>query len=857
MKKILLPIVLTALSTVAFAQTDTVRAGRRGALPGNGPGGPGAAAAAKPAPKPYNTVITDKAITRRGLFKVHKLDDKFYFEIGDSILNRDILVVNRIAKAGAETRAVDGYAGDQIGENVIRFEKGPNNRIFMRKISYRAYSQDSTKAMYAAVQRSNIQAIAAAFNIAAYSPDNKGSVIDMTEYINSDNDIFYFSSAAAKSRLRIGSQISDRSYIESIRAFKTNIEIATVKTYSLGAAASPFGRGGAPAAPAAPGGGSTGSVTVELNTSLLILPKVPMAPRYFDARVGYFTTGYTDFDANPQGVKNVEMIARWRLEVKPEDMEKYKAGQLVEPKKQIVYYIDPATPKKWQPFLIAGVNDWAKAFESAGFKNAIVAKIAPTAAQDSTWSLDDASHSVIVYKPSETENASGPHISDPRSGEILETHINWFHNVMKLVHDWYMIQTAAVDPRARKMQFSDELMGDLIRFVSSHEVGHTLGLRHNYGSSSATPVEKLRDKKFVEANGHTASIMDYARFNYVAQPEDNIGKAGLYPRIGDYDHWAIKWGYGVLPNAKTQEAEETALNKMTIEALKNRRNWFGTETNPDDPHSQNEDLGDNAMKASDYGIMNLKRILVKLPEWTKEPNEDYGNLSNMYGQLTTQFSRYMGHVAKNIGGVYENPKSVEEAGVVYETTPAATQKEAMDFLDRQLFTTPMWLVDNGILSDIGSNGLTVVYRAQDAVLNRIATERTLNKLLVAEAKDGASAYKITDFFADMQGIIFRELKTNAPIDMYRRNLQKLYVDKLIDIVAPAPDPAASAAVAALGGRRGGGSLEQTDVLSVTKAQLRAIKALVDTAATGTTDAMSKYHLQDLSDRITAALDPKK
>ncbi len=862
MKKLFLPVLLTSIAVHVFAQgrpqqQDTT-GGRRAALPGGFAGG----ATARAVPRPYKSVITDKAVSRNGLFKTHKVDDHYYFEIGDSLLNREILVVNRIAKAGAEVRAADGYAGDIIGNSVITFEKGPNNRIFMRKISYATYSPDSTKAMYAAVQRSNIQAIAAAFNVAAYSPDAKGSVIDMTDYINQDNDIFYFSSPQAKTRMRLGNQLADRSYIENVRSFKNNIEISTVKTYSLGAAANPFGaRGGTPA-PAAGGGGNAGNgaVTVELNTSLVILPKVPMEARYFDPRVGYFTTGYTDFDINPQGIKNIELIARWRLEVKPEDMEKYKKGILVEPKKQIVYYIDPATPKKWQPYLIAGVNDWQKAFEAAGFKNAIVARVAPTTKEDSTWSLDDASHSVIVYKPSETENASGPHISDPRSGEILETHINWYHNVMKLVHDWYMIQTAAVDPRARKMEFSDELMGDLIRFVSSHEVGHTLGLRHNYGSSSATPVEKLRDKAWVEANGHTASIMDYARFNYVAQPEDNITKAGLYPRIGDYDKWAINWGYRVLPGVKGPKAEVPILNKMTVEALKDRRHWFGTETNPDDPHSQNEDLGDDAMKASDYGIKNLQRILVKLPEWTKEPNENYENLANMYNQLTTQFGRYMGHVAKNIGGIYENPKTVEETGFVYETTPAATQKEAMDFLDRQLFTTPIWLVNNDILNQIGSNGVNVIYRLQDPVLTRILSEHTLNKMLVAESKDKA-AYKITDFFSDMQNIVFRELKTNSPIDVYRRNLQKLYVDKLIDIVAPAPEPAAATvALPAGGGRRGGAGgtreLDQTDVVSVAKAQLRLINSQIKTALPGTADNMSNYHLQDLSERITAALNPK-
>ena len=849
MNKFLLTMAFAAVATGSFAQGRPDSTTRRAALPG---GFAGAAPQQRAQPRPYKSVITDKAVTRKGLFSTHKIDDKYYFEIGDSTLNREILVVSRIARAGADVRAADGYAGDQIGYTVIKFEKGPNNRIFMRKISYRAYSADSTKAMYQALQRSNIQAIAAAFNIAAFSPDSKGSVIDMTDYINGDNEVFFFSSPQSKQRIRLGTLIADRSYIENVRSFSNNVEISTVKTYGLLPAPSPFGaRGGAPT-PAAGGGAANGSVTVELNTSMVILPKVPMKGRYFDPRVGYFTSNYTDFDLNPQGVKDVQLIARWRLEPKAADMAKYKRGELVEPKKQIVYYIDPATPKKWVPYLIAGVNDWQKAFEKAGFKNAIVAKMAPTGKQDSTWSMEDASHSVIVYKPSETENASGPHISDPRSGEILETHINWYHNVMKLVHDWYFIQTAAVDPRSRKMTFDDALMGDLIRFVSSHEVGHTLGLRHNYGSSSTVPVEKLRDKAFVEANGHTPSIMDYARFNYVAQPEDNISAKGLYPRIGDYDKWAIEWGYKYLGD-KGADAEKGELNKMIVESAKNRRLWFGTETNPDDPHSQNEDLSDNAMVASTYGIKNLQRIVVKLPEWTKETGEGYDDLENMYGQLTTQFGRYMGHVAKNIGGIYENPKSTDQGGVIYEYTPAATQREALTFLDKQLFTTPTWMLNQQVLSNIGTSPLQVVYTRQDAVLTRLITPRLFNKLVAFEAVEGAKAYKVSDFMGDMQNIIFREVKSNQAIDVYRRNLQKLYVDKLIAVVKPAP--AAAAAQPAFGGRGAAPrELEQTDAVSVAKAQLRSINTLIKSASIS--DSMSTYHLQDLSERITEALNPK-
>ena len=726
----------------------------------------------------------------------------------------------------------------------------------MRKISYRTYGADSTTSMYQSLKNSNIQPIAAAFNIAAYTPDKKGSVIDITDYINSDNEIFYFSSSAAKTRFRLGTQLADRSYILNVRSFPTNVEITTVKTYSL-AAATP-GAGGAPAGFGG-GGGATGSATVELNASLVILPKVPMKARYFDSRVGYFAVGYTDFDLNPQGVKEIEMVKRWRLEPKPADLAKYKRGELVEPQKPIIFYIDPATPKKWVPYLIAGVNDWAKAFEKAGFKNAVMGKIAPTKEQDSTWSLDDARNSAIVYKPSEIANASGPSISDPRSGEIMESHINWFHNVQKLVHDWYMIQTAAVDPRARKMTFSDELMGDLIRFVSSHEVGHTLGLRHNYGSSSTVPTENLRNKKWVEENGHTPSIMDYARFNYVAQPEDKISSKGLYPRIGDYDNWAIEWGYRYFPESKTVASDMVILDKMTTESAKNRRLWFGTETNSDDPHSQNEDLSDNAMKASEYGIKNLKVILTSLPEWTKEKGEGYENLTNMYGQLTTQFGRYMGHVAKNVGGIYENPKTVDQAGPIYERTPAATQKEAMDFLNRNLFTTPKWLANQAIMDNIDGNPLEIISRLQGSTLNRLTSNSTLSKLVAAEATDGATAYKITDLFTDLNGAIFTELKSNATIDVYRRNLQKAYVEKLIAIVKPAPAPAALNAI--LAGGRGGAGLSgltaaQSDVLSVVKGQLRELQGSIKSATASQTDSLSKYHLADLNDRIEAALSNK-
>jgi len=813
------------------------------------PSFPGFNRPANTGPKPYNEIITSKAKTDKGLFTTHKVEDKFYFEIPDSLLGREILVVNRIAKAPAGPRAgFSGYAGDQIGENVITFEKGPNNKLFLRSSSFNEAGRDSL-GMYQSVRNSNLSPIAASFDIKAFSNDSvtqaKGTVIEMTDYFMGDNDILFFE-APAKRALGLNAYQRENSYVGDLRSFPNNIEVKTVKTYMR----SPTPGGGITFGP--PSAGSP--ATYELNSSLILLPKTPMKARYFDPRVGYFATSFTDFDANPQGIEKIRMITRWRLEPKPEDREKYLRGELVEPAKPIVYYIDPATPKKWVPYLIQGVNDWQKAFEKAGFKNAIVAKEAPT--NDPEWSLDDARHSAIVYKPSDVPNAQGPNVHDPRSGEILESHINWFHNVMSLVRDWYFIQTAAVDPRARQLIFPDSLMGQLIRFVSSHEVGHTLGLRHNYGSSSTVPVEKLRNKAFVEANGHTPSIMDYARFNYVAQPEDNITDKGLFPRIGDYDKWAIDWGYKWMPQYKTPEAEEPFLNKWVMDNLKaNKRLWFGTETDPDDPRAQNEDLGDDAMKASAYGIKNLKRIIVKLPDWTKEADKDYTDLTNMYGQLVAQFTRYMGHVAKNIGGVETTPKMQEEPGMVVVFTPKAKQKEAMSFLRQQLFTTPTWLIQKNIAGLTGTNALTTISSVQSSVLSRLLNNSTLNKLFRYEASGEANAYTATEMMSDLRKSIWSELSVHKPIDIYRRNLQKVFVERLIGNLK-GDDNAIPAAFAAFGITSPTYS-KTTDAVSIVKAQLRTLQSEIRAALPTYKDAASRAHLQDANDRITEAIDTKK
>ncbi|MDB5231435.1 MAG: zinc-dependent metalloprotease [Chitinophagaceae bacterium] len=851
----MIPFVLLAITTSVHAQRPTVPGG--GTPPGTpqqtapaagGPGGFGQRVST--APKPYAEVITDKAITKRGLVTVHRVDDKWYFEIPANVFNKEIMAITRFSKVAGGGGV---YGGEVANQQTIKWERGPSNTIFLRDVTSISVA-DSTSDIYKAVTNSYLNPIAAAFPVAAYNKDSNSVVIEVTDFFKGDNQVVSIS-PASKRRLNLSALASDRSYIQDITTYPINTEIKTVKTFTstptqgFGGAPSPIPQANLPAANAA------GAVTVEMNTSMILLPSAPMARRFFDPRVGFFAENYTVYGDEQQKVGEETFITRWRLEPKDADVEKWKRGELVEPKKQIVYYIDPATPKKWRPYLIAGVNDWQKAFEQAGFKNAIVAKEWPN---DPNMSLEDARFSVIRYFASDIENAYGPNVHDPRSGEILESHIGWYHNVMKLVHDWYMIQAAAIDPRARKMEYDDELMGNLIRFVSSHEVGHTLGLRHNWGSSSKTPVENLRNKAWVEANGHTASIMDYARFNYIAQPEDNISETGIFPRIGDYDKWAIEWGYKPT-NAVTPKEDAKITNKWIIDRLgKNPRLWFGTEQHPTDPRSQNEDLGDNAMRASEYGIKNLKRILVSLPEWTKEEGNKYDNLENMYGQLTGQFNRYMGHVLKNVGGIYETPKSIEQTGDVYEPTPKAMQKDAVAFLNKQLFETPTWLIDKNITNKFSNPASAdAIGTIQTNTLNNLLSAQRLNRIVSSTNRFGSSTYSVDELLDDTRNGVWSELKTKKTIEGNRRNLQKAYVEALDRILNP---PAAGQTVVVQGGRGGasGGSsnAEMTDVSSVVRAHLIQLRSEINAAIPGTTDKMSKYHLMDVSERIKRILDPK-
>ncbi|MDJ1468435.1 zinc-dependent metalloprotease [Cytophagaceae bacterium DM2B3-1] len=804
----------------------------------------------KTGPKAYKDVITGKAQTSKGLFTVHKVDDKYYFEIPDSLFNRDFMTITRISKTATDL----GYGGEQANRQVLRWEKGPENKIFLRVPLFINVSTDTIQPISQAVKNSNMDPLAAAFDIRAIRKDTS-VVIDVTDFFKMDNQIFSLT-PMAKQMYKITALQTDRSYIESIRSFPINTEVRTIKTFGVTPPTPSMGPSPSPIPSVnLPGGSAAGVITLELNTSMILLPKVPMKKRLFDPRVGFFANGYTVYDDASQRTDRQTFAVRWRLEAKnAADIEKQKQGQLIEPKKPIIFYIDPATPTKWRKYLKQGVEDWQAAFEKAGWKNAILAKDFPAG---DTASLEDARYSVIRYFASGIENAYGPNVHDPRSGEIIESHIGWYHNVMNLLRKWYMIQGAAVDARARKPKFDDELMGELIRFVSSHEVGHTLGLRHNFGASSATPVEKLRDKAFIAKNGHTSSIMDYARFNYVAQPEDGI--TDLFPRIGDYDMWAIEWGYKPIYETKTEEEDKVALNKLYKDkAEKNRRLYFLTETNAYDPRAQSEDLSDNSMTASDYGIKNLKRIVPNLVNWTKEEAETYESLTEIYNEVVGQYRRYIGHVTKNVGGIYETPKTFDQEGVVYETTPKAIQKQAVTWLNKQVFETPTWLLDPQVLSrirpDQGVEALRVIH---ETTINNLFDNNRLQRLIETSVSN-TNAYALDELFTDVQKGIWSELASRKPIDNFRRNLQKIYVEKMNAIINPPSGPSMAGMSFSFPNTVASPTpdVRKSDIISMARGSLTELRTQIKAAIPGTTDKMSRYHLQDVLTRIDRALDPK-
>ena len=728
-------------------------------------------------PGAYGTIVTAKTISKKGLFNIHQTGDKYYFEIPDSILGRELLLTTWLVKVPGGSPK---FGGEILNTQTILFEKDRGNKIALKGIRVLSQS-DTSNVISKAVKNSNVDAVAFLFDVKARGTAGRSSVIDVTDLLQKEN-IYTQIPADVKGAMSLTSMAADRSFVKSFASYPINAEIKMMRTYGASAAA-PKPMPGRPAVAPLEAAKLGGAVTLEISTSILLMPEKPMMPRRFDARVGYFANYNIEYNDDQQRVDPKIFIVRYRLQPKPQDMERYKRGELVEPEEPIVYYVDPATPKQWRPYIIAGINDWNEAFKAAGFKNAIIGKEWPE--NDTTMSLEDARYKIVRYFPSEVANAYGPNIHDPRSGEVLQSYVGWYHNVMTLLHDWYMIQAAPNDPRARKMKFSDTLMGTLIRFVSSHEVGHTLGLRHNMGSSSLTPVEKLRDKEWVEAHGHTNSIMDYARFNYVAQPEDSIGEAGIMPRINDYDKWAIKWGYTYI-GAENDLEDRKVVTNWIVDSLKaNPRLWFGGEGLNFDARCQSEDVGDNSVKASEYGIKNLKYVMAHLPEWTKEENNLYsGNLQSMYVQVMNQYFRYVKHVTSNIGSVYETWKTVEQPGDIYSSSPKARQKEAVEFLQKEVFTTPEWLLDDNILNKISSPvRIGSVSRAQSIALDLIVNDRVLSTLLKMEDRYGKeNSYTLIEFLDNLQAAIWSELKTGKPVDIFRRGVQKNYVANLFAVM---------------------------------------------------------------------------